>query len=134
MLTGHYSCDDWFHPTCIGLEEYQCDLLEHFYCESCQRGRQLLELPPLSLLAHHTSCTTATLLTHSPLRVSYQPTQASRSSGATAAQTERAMLPPTRLMHAGVPPTRLCQSIARKNAESRRWSDGCFPTPSEKRD
>lgn len=38
MLTGYSSCDDWFHPTCIGLEEYQCDLLEHFYCEPCQRG------------------------------------------------------------------------------------------------
>ena len=38
MLTGCSSCDDWFHPTCIGLEEYQCDLLEHFYCEPCQRG------------------------------------------------------------------------------------------------
>lgn len=38
VLTGHSSCDDWFHPTCIGLEEYQCELLEHFYCEACQRG------------------------------------------------------------------------------------------------
>ena len=38
VLTGHSSCDDWFHPNCIGLEEYQCDLLEHFYCEACQRG------------------------------------------------------------------------------------------------
>ena len=38
MLTGPSSCDDWFHPNCIGLEEYQCELLEHFYCEPCQRG------------------------------------------------------------------------------------------------
>ena len=38
MLTGISSCDDWFHPYCIGLEEYQCDLLEHFYCGRCQGG------------------------------------------------------------------------------------------------
>ena len=59
MLTGHSSCDDWFHPTCIGLEEYQCDLLERFYCEPCQRGRWLLVPVSPSYELHHSDISDA---------------------------------------------------------------------------
>ncbi|KAG8749911.1 hypothetical protein FRC14_000958 [Serendipita sp. 396] len=38
FMLGCDHCDEWFHPPCLGMEEFQCDLLEHFYCASCRKA------------------------------------------------------------------------------------------------
>ncbi|KIM24052.1 hypothetical protein M408DRAFT_331973 [Serendipita vermifera MAFF 305830] len=37
FMLGCDNCDEWFHPPCLGMEDFQCDLLEHFYCASCRK-------------------------------------------------------------------------------------------------
>lgn len=38
FMLGCDNCDEWFHPPCLGMEDFQCDLLEHFYCANCRKA------------------------------------------------------------------------------------------------
>ncbi|KAK8854654.1 hypothetical protein IAR55_003393 [Kwoniella newhampshirensis] len=38
MMIGCESCDNWFHPACVGLSEQMVDLLDVYICKSCERS------------------------------------------------------------------------------------------------
>ncbi|WVF67527.1 hypothetical protein IAT40_002283 [Kwoniella sp. CBS 6097] len=37
-MLGCESCDNWFHPSCVGLTEDMMDLLDVYICKSCERN------------------------------------------------------------------------------------------------
>ena len=37
VMLGCDSCDNWFHPACIGLDVARLDLIETYICHSCER-------------------------------------------------------------------------------------------------
>ncbi|WVQ95101.1 hypothetical protein IAU59_002195 [Kwoniella sp. CBS 9459] len=37
-MLGCESCDNWFHPSCVGLSEEMVDLLDVYICKSCERN------------------------------------------------------------------------------------------------
>ncbi|WWD19205.1 hypothetical protein CI109_103663 [Kwoniella shandongensis] len=38
IMIGCESCDNWFHPPCVGLSEEMVDLLDVYICKSCERS------------------------------------------------------------------------------------------------
>ncbi|OCF43991.1 hypothetical protein I317_02097 [Kwoniella heveanensis CBS 569] len=37
-MLGCESCDNWFHPNCVGLTDEMVDLLDVYICKSCERN------------------------------------------------------------------------------------------------
>ncbi|BEJ11022.1 hypothetical protein CspHIS471_0104440 [Cutaneotrichosporon sp. HIS471] len=37
-MVGCETCDNWFHPACVGLDETQVDMLDVFICSSCEEN------------------------------------------------------------------------------------------------
>ncbi|WWC93426.1 hypothetical protein V866_000260 [Kwoniella sp. B9012] len=38
MMVGCESCDNWFHPNCVGLTDEMVDALDVYICKSCERS------------------------------------------------------------------------------------------------
>jgi COMPASS component SPP1 len=40
-----YSCDDWYHMSCLGMPDLEVDLVDQFFCPVCVESEYSMDLP-----------------------------------------------------------------------------------------
>lgn len=43
-------CDEWYHPSCVGMPDQEVDLVDQFICEKCKKGESTLSKPYIASL------------------------------------------------------------------------------------